>query len=154
MSKHIVSHALAAGLVLACATSVVAKEGSATAAEATALVRKGVAYIKANGKEKGYAELSNKAGRFVDRDLYLMVYGLDGTVRAHGANARMIGKNLIELMDVDGKAFVKERVELAQSRGSFWQDYKFTNPVSRKIEPKRAYCERLDDTVVCGGIYK
>ena len=83
-----------------------------------------------------------------------MVYGLDGTVRARGANARIIGKNLIELMDVDGKTFVKERVELAQSRGSFWQDHKFTNPVSRKIEPKRVSCERLDDTVVCGGIYK
>jgi cytochrome c len=72
LSKQIVSHALAAVLVLACATSGGAKEGSATAAEATALVRKGVACIKANGNEKGYSELSNKAGRFVDRDLYLM----------------------------------------------------------------------------------
>jgi cytochrome c len=26
--------------------------------------------------------------------------------------------------------------------------------VSKKIEPKQMYCERLDDTVVCGGIYK
>ena len=62
--------------------------------------------------------------------------------------------NLIDLKDVDGKPFVKERVELAQSKGTFWQDYKFTNPVSKKIEPKQMYCEKLDDTVVCGGIYK
>jgi cytochrome c len=28
----------------------------------------------------------------------------------------MVGKNLIDLKDVDGKPFVKERVELAQAR--------------------------------------
>lgn len=126
----------------------------ATAAEATAMVKKGVNFIKTNGKEKGLAEISNKEGQFIDRDLYLVVYGLDGVVRAHGANPKMIGKNLIDLKDVDGKEFVKERVELAKSKGTFWQDYKFTNPVSKKIEPKSMYCEKLDDAAVCGGIYK
>ena len=104
--------------------------------------------------DTGYAEITNKAGKFVDRDLYLVVYGLDGTVRAHGANEKMVGKNLIDLKDVDGKAFVKERVELAQAKGTFWQGYKFTNPTSKKIEPKSMYCERVEDMVVCGGIYK
>ena len=125
-----------------------------TAAEATAMVKKGVAFIKANGKDKGYAEISNKKGQFNDRDLYLVVYGLDGVVRAHGANEKMINKNLIDLKDIDGKEFVKERVELAKSKGTFWQDYKFTNPVTKKIEPKSMYCEKLDDVAVCGGVYK
>jgi cytochrome c len=127
---------------------------NATPDEATAMVKKGVSYIKTNCKDKGYAEVSNKQGQFVDRDLYLVVYGLDGTVRAHGANEKMIGKNLMDLKDIDGKPFVKERVELAQSKGTFWQDYKFTNPVTKKIEPKAMYCEKLDDAVVCGGVYK
>jgi cytochrome c len=126
---------------------------NATAAEATAMVKKGVAYIKANG-EKGYAEITAKAPQFIDRDLYLVVYGLDGVVRAHGANEKMVGKNLIDLKDIDGKPFVKERVELAKAKGTFWQDYKFTNPVTKKIEPKSMYCERLSEVVVCGGIYK
>ena len=131
-----------------------AQASNATPDEASAMVKKGVAFLKANGKDKGYTEISNKAGSFIDRDLYLVVYGLDGVVRAHGANEKMIGKNLIELKDIDGKAFVKERVELAQSKGTFWQDYKFTNPTTKKIEPKRMYCEKLEDTVVCGGVYK
>jgi cytochrome c len=129
-------------------------QSNATDKEAIAMVKKGVAYIKSNGKEKGYAEVSNKGGAFIDRDLYLVVYGLDGTVHAHGANEKMIGKNLIDLKDVDGKPFVKERVDLAKSKGTFWQDYKFTNPVTKKIEPKAMYCEKLDESVVCGGIYK
>jgi len=152
MHKLLVTRTLIAALLGA--TALAAQANNATAAEATAMVKKGVAFIKANGKEKGYAEISNKAGQFNDRDLYLTVYGMDGTVRAHGANEKMIGKNLIDLKDVDGKAFVKERTELAATKPSFWQDYKFTNPVSKKIEPKSMYCEKLDDAIVCGGIYK
>ena len=151
MNKHLSFTALVAALSL-CGVAH-ANEG-ASPAEATAMVKKGVAFIKAQGKDKGYAEISSKTSQFKDRDLYLVVYGLDGTVRAHGANEKMIGKNLIELKDVDGKAFVKERVELAASKGTFWQDYKFTNPTNKKIEPKSMYCEKLEDTVVCGGIYK
>ncbi|MEI7447416.1 MAG: cache domain-containing protein [Burkholderiales bacterium] len=131
-----------------------AKGEHATRDEATAMVKKGVAFIKSNGKEKGWATISDKSGPFIDRDLYLVVYGLDGTVHAHGANEKMIGRNLIDLKDVDGKAFVKERVDLAKAKGTFWQDYKFTNPVNKKVEPKQMYCERLDETVVCGGIYR
>jgi hypothetical protein len=126
----------------------------ATRAEAEAMVKKGVAFIKSSGKDKGYAEISNKQGQFKDRDLYLVVYGLDGKVWAHGANEKMVGRMLIDLKDVDGKAFVRERVELGKSKPSFWQDYKFTNPVTRKIAEKSMYCERLDETVVCGGVYK
>ena len=122
--------------------------------DAVAMVKKGVAFIKSAGKDKGYAQITGKDAMFIDRDLYLVVYGLDGTVHAHGANPKMVGKNLIDLKDVDGKAFVKERVDAARAKASFWQEYKFTNPVNKKIEQKEAYCERLDDTVVCGGIYK
>jgi len=152
MNLKLVTGALAA-CTLACA-SFAAQASHATADEATAMVKKGVAFVKANGKDKAYAAFDDKAGAFVAGDLYLTVYGLDGTVRAHGANAKMIGKNLIDLKDIDGKPFVKERMELAKTKDSFWQDYKFTNPVTKKIEPKSMYCEKLDDSVICGGIYK
>lgn len=154
--RHFTRHlsTVAAALALAISPLSWAASGGASEAEATAMVKKGVSFIKANGKEKGYAEVSNKSGQFKDRDLYLTVYGLDGVVRAHGANEKMIGKNLIDLKDVDGKAFVKERLDMAKSKPSFWQDYKFTNPETKKIEPKSMYCEKLEDSVVCGGIYK
>lgn len=154
-SSRPAAHSLAAVAVALCvAAPAFAAEGGATEADATAMVRKGVTFIKANGSEKAYAEITSKSGPFRMHDLYLVVYRLDGTVLAHGANEKMVGKNLIGLKDVDGKAFVQERVELGKAKASFWQDYKFTNPESRKIEPKTMYCERLDDTVVCGGIYK
>jgi cytochrome c len=141
-------------LTMAFSASVMASK-DATKDDALAMVKKGVAFIKTNGVEKGYAEVSNKAGQFIDRDLYLVVYGLDGKCLAHGANPKQIGRDLIDLTDVDGKYFVKERVAMAKTKPTgFWQEYKFTNPVSKKIEPKVMYCEKLGETAVCGGVYQ
>ena len=126
----------------------------ASAKEAEAMVKKGVAFVKANGADKGYAEITSKQSQFKDRDLYLVVYGLDGKVWAHGANEKMVGRNLIDLKDVDGKEFVRERTELGKAKASFWQDYKFSHPVTKKVGDKSMYCERLEQTVVCGGVYK
>lgn len=139
--------------VLAGAAPIVAAADVVTKPEAEAMVKKALAYMKANGRDKTYAEISKRDGQFVDRDLYLVVYGTDGVVRAHGGNAKMIGKNLIELKDVDGKAFVKERVDMAKKKVPFWQDYKFNNPTTGKIEPKTMYCVPEEDEILCGGVY-
>jgi cytochrome c len=122
--------------------------------EAVALVKKAVATIGKDGAEKAYEAFDKKDGGFTDRDLYVVVYGLDGKVLAHGANAKLIGKDMIDATDVDGKPYVKERVELASKQADFWQDYKFVNPVTKKIEPKQMYCQRVGETAVCGGVYK
>ena len=81
MSIHPFIAAVFAAAISVPMSSAHAAADKATADEATAMVKKGVAFIKANGKDKGYAEVSNRQGHFVDRDLYLVVYGLDGVVR-------------------------------------------------------------------------
>jgi signal transduction histidine kinase len=153
MNRSLIASTLVAALTAAFACGAQAQT-KATMAEANAMVKKGISYIKTNGKDKGHAEITNKAGAFVDRDLYLVVYAMDGTVRAHGANDKMVGKNLLDIKDIDGKEYVRERVELAKTKNSFTQDYKFTDPTTKKIAPKTMYCEKLDDAVVCGGVYK
>jgi cytochrome c len=144
----------AAAVLAGSFTAAVAGNDWATRDEAQAMVSKAVAFVKTAGPEKAYAAFTKKSPEFIDRDLYVVVYGLDGKVLAHGANEKLVGKEMIEAQDVDGKFFVKERVELAKTNATFWQDYKFVNPVSKKIEPKQMYCERLGDTAVCGGVYK
>jgi len=127
-----------------------------TAAEATAMVEKAIAHIKKVGREKAFADFSSKQPPWVDRDLYVVVYDMKGKLLAHGSNEKMIGKDVIELRDNDGKYFVKERVEM-MSKGpdaKGWQDYKFMNPVSRQIEPKQMYLRRFEDVIVGCGIYK
>jgi signal transduction histidine kinase len=125
-----------------------------TAAEAEAMVKKAVAEIKAVGKDKAFAEINDTKGKFTDRDLYVFIYDMSGKCVAHGFNLKMIGKDLAEMKDPDGKFYVKERIEIAKSKGKGWQDYKFTNPSSKKIENKTAYLEKVDDLIVGCGVYK
>ena len=106
---------LAAALAFTLVSGLAVADSGATKDEAVAMVKKGITFIKANGVDKGYAAISEKGGQFSDRDLYLVVYGLDGKCLAHGANPKQIGKDLIDLTDIDGKYFVKERVELAKA---------------------------------------
>ncbi len=122
--------------------------------EAVAMVKRAAAEIKAVGKEKAFAEISDPKGKFVDRDLYVTVYDLTGTCLAHGFNAKLVGKNMIDMKDVDGKPFVKERNELAKTKDSFWIDYKYVNPVTKEIEPKTAYVEMEGEYLVGSGIFR
>ena len=125
----------------------------ASSKEAEAMVAKAVAALKTN-KQKTYDEITAKDSKWIDRDLYPVVYDLTGKVLAHGQNPKQVGKDLIDLKDPDGKLFVKERVELASAKGKVWQDYKFTDPLTKKALPKQMYCEKLNDTAVCAGVYK
>ena len=149
--KTPLTSALAALMVL---TGAAAAADGASKDDAVAMVKKAVAFIKEQGPETAYAAFTGKDGQFIDRDLYVVVYQFDGKVLAHGSNAKFVGKDMSDAQDVDGKLFVKERVEMAAKQASFWQDYKFVNPVDKKVEPKQMYCERLDNTAVCSGIYK
>ena len=125
-----------------------------TADEAVALVKKVIATIKTEGKDKVYAAINNKDPRFIDRDLYVFAYDMDANCPAHGSNPKMVGRNTIDTQDTDGKYYIKERMELGKAKPSFWQDYKFPNPVTKMIEPKSAYCEKADANLICVGIYK
>jgi cytochrome c len=142
-----------AGLALVLMAGQVMAAEFASKAEAEAMVKKAVAALK-SGKDATLAEITSKSPKWVDRDLYAVVYDMKGSVRAHGQNDKMVGKDVLELKDPDGKLYVKERVELAGSKGKFWQEYKFTDPVTKKALPKEAYCEKLDEMIVCAGVYK
>jgi len=144
---------LAIGCVLALGGSMALAAETGTKDEATAMVKKAIGLIKASGPEKAYAEFSNPKGAFVDRDLYVVVYDMNGKCLAHGANQKMIGRDLIDNKDVDGKEFVKERVEMMKKQATGWQDYKFRNPTSNQIEPKSMYIERVNDVIVGCGVY-
>ena len=99
------------------------------------------------------SEFVKTPGPFVDRDLYVTVYTMQADALAH-INPRMVGKNMMELRDADGKHHIKERMEAAQKGEHGWQDFKFYNPVSKKIEPKRMYWEKFDNLVFACGAYR
>ena len=58
------------------------------------------------------------------------------------------------MRDPDGTYYVKERIEIVKAKGKGWQDYKFSNPVTKKIEHKTAYVEKAGDLIFGCGAYK
>jgi cytochrome c len=144
-----------AGLVVYGPSVTLADTGHGTAEEAKAMVVKAVAYLKEVGAEKAFAAFNDPTSKdFHDRDLYIFVREMDGNTVAHGANKGMIGHTSLELKDADGKLYNKEMIELAQAKGSGWVDYRWVNPMDKKIEQKSSYIEKVGDYVIGAGFYR
>jgi len=125
-----------------------------TAAEAEAMAKKAVAYIKAHGPEKAAEEFTNGKS-FKDRDLYISYLDFTGKMLAHGSNPKLVGKELIGLKDPEGKLMVQMAIEVAKTKGHGWtENYKFKNPTTEKLQEKAMYVERVDNSYVGVGIYK
>lgn len=125
----------------------------ATLDEAKAMVKKARAHLREVGPQKAFADFSDPRGRFVDRELYVFVNDRTGVNLAHGANPRLIGKNLMELRDTDGIYMTREFFVVAR-RGGGTVDYKFLNPVTNAIEAKTAYVEMEGEYLVGSGIFR
>jgi len=151
--KYIVTGVLTVALGTTAAIAAASEKG--TADEASAMVRKAVTFLKDNGKEKAFVEFGNTSNtQFHDRDLYVFVYDLNGNNLAHGNNPKMVGKNLIEMKDADGKLIIKSFIDVANSKSKGWVDYKWPNPVTKAVEPKSSYIEKVDGLIIGCGIYK
>ena len=125
-----------------------------TPEEAKSMVVKAIAFYKAQGKEKTFAEISDPNGRFKKGDLYVFVYDMKGAGIARPVSKGLIGINMIDFKDPDGKLYVKERIDLVRTKGNGWQDYKFLNPTTNQSENKTAYIEGYDNYVFGCGAYK
>jgi signal transduction histidine kinase len=127
--------------------------------DAVNFVGKAVAFLKANGEEKAFAAFSQseaEKGKFVERELYIFVYDTKGFMHAIGnGNAKkMVGKGLIDFRDADGVYLVQGLIKATEATGKGWFDYKFPNQITKVIEAKSGYCERVGDKLICSGIYR
>lgn len=123
-------------------------------ADAVAIVEKGLDYLQKNGKDALIKEINAQNPAFVKGTIYLAVRAMDGTTLAHPTNPRLVGKNLVELHDADGKYFRKEILEVAKGKGKGWVDYRYNNPATKNIESKSVYLVRSGDIILEAGIYK
>jgi len=128
----------------------------ATQKDAIALSDKAAAYLKANGEAKAFAEFNKKDGPFTDlsKDLYVFVLDMTGKMLSHGVNPALIGRDMSGLKDSDGKYFIKELLTIAKTKSNGWIDYNWSNPSTKKIEPKTTYFLKLDNVIILCGIYK
>lgn len=118
------------------------------------LVKTAISYLKENGLSQAVDTINNPVGMFVRGDIYLWIYDLEGTVMAHGENLAMVGQNLIDWQDADGKFRNREIIKIvSRPEGKGWIEY------NDRGAAKRAYVEKVIDPqskkefVIGGGYY-
>jgi signal transduction histidine kinase len=135
-------------------TLVHADEKRGTPTEAKKLVEKAVAYVKANGEKKALKEFNNPKGRFVKGDLYVFAYNPKAVLLANPMFPNVVGKDLYNATDTEGKQFRQVIVDTANIYGSGMVDYIYMNPVTKKEELKVVYFRKVGNLVVCCGAYR
>jgi hypothetical protein len=124
--------------------------GQGTPDDAKAMAIKAAEYLKSVGPEKAFPEFDAKDGAWHDRDLYVTVQDSKGVMVAHGTNPGLIGKSVLDLKDVDGKAFNREIQAITDAD---WVDFKWQNPLTKAVESKRNYQIRVGEFLVGVGAY-
>lgn len=143
-----------AAVVLSLTAGQAFASNAGTADEAKSMTKRAVAAVKVKGAEAAYAEFINGT-EFKDRDLYVSVYDMKGNCLAHGANAKLVGKNLWDLKDANGVEVIKMQTAIASSKGEGWSDpFTFVNPQTKAMQPKATYIQRVGETWIAVGYYK
>jgi cytochrome c len=107
--------------------------------EAKTMAEQAAAYVAKVGPEQAFKEFSDKSNaKWKNKDLYVFAYNMKGDCVAHGANETLIGKNLIDLKDTNGKPIIKEMMT-AVKPGSGTVDYAWAHPQTKNVEDKTSF---------------
>jgi len=128
--------------------------GERTKDDAKDWVNNAISFYKASGKRIALAEFTNPNGMFIQDEMYIYALNTKGTMLAHGINEKFVGEDFSELMDSDGKKFIKEIVQKANADGKGWVEYKWYHPVTKQWLPKIAYFEKIEDLIIVSAVYK
>ena len=107
--------------------------------EAVAMVKKLTQAIKTDGKETLIKDVNTPNGKYAEKDIYVTIETVEGVTLANNTAPRMVGKNVTELRDADGKYFVKERNEVLKSKPMIWTELKWPNPATSKTDTRLLY---------------
>ena len=107
-------------------------------------------------REKGEAALASfsRAGEFVEGEIYVYVIDTQGNFLASGGSSySLIGRNVTELQDSEGRPFMREILEGARTQGKGQVEYRWRNPSSGRNEPKIALYRKVDERILVAGYY-
>jgi signal transduction histidine kinase len=137
----------------ACAGAMAQERGNRD--EAKAMADAAVEHVKKVGPEQAWKDFTTGKD-WKKKDLYVFAMDMKANMLAHGANDKLLGKNVIELKDANGKPMIAEMVKVASTSGAGWVDYDWPNPVTKKIEPKSTYTRKLAtfDGLIGVGAYR
>ncbi|MDD4005473.1 MAG: cache domain-containing protein [Elusimicrobiaceae bacterium] len=118
-------------------------------AAAALIVRKGTA---------AFAEIEDRASRFIFSDVYVFVIDSTGTEQVDPLFPEYVGKNIMDLKDTDGHSFVREMFKKASAEKGVWVKYTWPRPGTEKPSVKMSYIRKVAvsgaDYLVGAGVYQ
>lgn len=119
---------------------------------AETLLEIAVQHVRDKG-EAGAKDFSRQSV-FVDRDLYVFALRTDGMfIASGGASAALVGQNVLDETDSDGKPFFREMVDIAMKEGAGRVEYRWFNPADSRGEPKLTLFRKVGEVIVAVGFY-
>ena len=115
------------------------------------MLDRAVAVMKQKGKADAAKIFNDGTDGFKDRDLYVVMINDSGVFEAHGDIKAMVGRNMIDLRDPDGRPIVRAILSV---KDSGMVEFKWKNPLTNAVEPKQMFCSRMGDVVLAVGAYK
>ncbi len=124
----------------------------ATPEEAKAMLDRAVKLIQTDGNEKALAAFNDPKGSFRDRDLYVFCYAKDNKkITAHPTVS--LGTDVTSIKNSAGESVGKQWAEVAGTGGGSLE-YRWTNPVSKKLQNKVSFFKEAGNQVCGVGAYK
>ena len=142
-------------ILLSPVISVSSEPQSEEAKQTMALVDQAASLLQSKGTE-AFTEFRKKDSKWLKDDTYIFVFNMNGVVLFHPIQPELEGKNIIDLKDVNGKAYVQETIETAKTQGSGWIDYMLPKPGESKPSKKSSYFKKVkvgEETFIVGSGY-
>lgn len=135
---------------------VAAASGPEKESAAIAMVDRAVALFESDGMDAMVAATLDQSNTdFFNGEMYVIAFDFDGNCVVHGANPKLVGKNLSAVKDPTGQAIVEVLEAGVTGQEAGWVEYQWTNPTTQKVAAKRTYVRDLGNGHYIGvGFYK
>jgi signal transduction histidine kinase len=105
------------------------------------IVRAAVGQIEQLG-EAAYPLFRDRTGPFMAKDAYVFVIDPGGVDLVNPAFPNLEGRNLLDVKDTQGKALIREMLEVVGARDSGWVDYMWPKPGESVSTLKSAFVRK------------
>ena len=133
------------------------KADKATKDECISKCKEAAKIVQEKGLEEVIKQVNNPKGQFVWKDTYAFLINLEnGQVIAHPTNPVLIGKDLANMKDQNGKLFFYDLVETAKTKSEGWVDYVWPKPGEKIPSKKNVFAYKIPgtNTAVFAGVYE
>lgn len=151
MGKKIIMFLMLAAILLTTVYPVLAETQKITPQMAADHVKKAVRLIEEKGPDIAFPILSDPDGEYVDGELYVFTYNMEGTIIQHLRPA-LVGKNMMNIKDKEGKCLACEFLRIAKEQGQGWSQYWWPKPGSGELSIKVSYIMKVPSHAMFVGV--